>query len=273
MTKETIMTTSHVTSPDDILRENVQKVLMVDCPTKRTFSGTLLSAVITSILAVTVLAAPASAKDTKNPDRLLSVDFQPRQVVKIESGDFHFKPGQIGPIHNHPASTIGYVTKGAILYQVEGRDLQLLNTGDAFYEPSGPRIMRFDNASPTEEAIFIDFNLLQNGEAFIAFEKPPTENIDRRPLLTKKFSAQNIDGADIYRHTIQPDGKQYLEFTQPIAGYVAEGVVELRVNGKRLQSLKAGENFYQIEGGSGGVLVNTSSDISAKVVVFNLNTP
>jgi len=132
-------------------------------PTKRTFSAALLPAVMTSILAVTILAAPAIAKDEKNPDRLLSVDFKPRQVVKIESGDFHFVPGQIGPIHNHPASTIGYVTKGAILYQVESTDRQMMKTEDAYYEPPGTRIMRFDNAAPTEEAIFVDFNLLQDG--------------------------------------------------------------------------------------------------------------
>ena len=155
--------------------------------------------------------------------------------------------------------------------EVEGREPQLLNTGDVFYEPAGPRILRFDNASLTEEAIFIDFNLQQEGEPFIVFEKPPTEDIDRRPLPETTYDGVNIDGADIYSYTIQPDGKRYLYLSQPVAGYVAEGVVELRVKGKGMQRLKAGENFYQYKEGSGAVLVNTSSVAPAKVIVFKLH--
>ena len=57
------------------------------------------------------------------------------------------------------------------------KDIFLLSEGDAFFEPFGPRILRFDNASATEEAVFIDFNLQQAGEPFIVFEKPLTEKI------------------------------------------------------------------------------------------------
>jgi quercetin dioxygenase-like cupin family protein len=70
---------------------------------------------------------------------------------------------------------------------------------------------------------------------------------------------------------MQPDGKQYLESDRPIVGYVAKGVVELRVKGNQKQRIKAGENFYQYKDGTGAVLVNASSELPAKVIVFYLH--
>lgn len=239
----------------------------------KTYTAIVRTAALASVLAAVTLVTPASAGNASDPNRLLSVGFKPRQVVKVESGDFHFKPGQRGPIHTHPAPAIGYVAKGAILYQVEGREVQLLNTGAVFYEPSGPRIMRFDNASPTEEAIFVDFNLERKDEPFIAFEKPPTEDIDRRALPETTYDGVIIDGVDMYSYTIQPEGRQYIDLSHPVAGFVAVGTVELRADGKDTRRIKDGENFYQFKRGSGAVVVNTSSDIPAKVIVFYLHEP
>jgi len=237
----------------------------------RKYSSLLQSATLASVLAAATLAASASAGNANDLDLLLSINFEPRQVVKVESGDFRFKPGQLAPIHTHPAPAIGYVTKGAIIVQAEGREPYLLNTGDVFYEPAGPRILRFDNASPHEEASFIDFNLQQEGEPFIVFEKPPSEDIDRRALPETTYDGVKIDGVDIYSHTLQPDGKQYLDLNQPMAGFVAEGAVELRGDGRGNRRIKAGEVFYRYKAGAGAVLVNTSSDVPAKVIVFNLH--
>ncbi len=113
----------------------------------------------------------SNAAESENTSKLLTVNFDAREVVKIEAGDFHFVPGQPAPIHTHAAPAVGYVSKGAILYQVEGEKPQLLKEGDAFYEPVGPRILRFDNASKTEEAIFIDFNLQQAGSPLLFLKK------------------------------------------------------------------------------------------------------
>ena len=111
---------------------------------------------LTVALAATITAAAftdaASASTGVSSVKLLTAQFEPRQVVQVEVGDFHFTPGQVAPIHTHAAPAVGYVVKGEIIYQVEGEKQQILSAGDVFYEPVGPRILRFDNASATEEA-------------------------------------------------------------------------------------------------------------------------
>ena len=132
---------------------------------------------LTVVLATTVTAASftgaATASTGDSTVKLLTAHFEPRQVVQVEIGDFHFVPGQVAPIHTHAAPAVGYVAKGQIIYQVEGERQQILSAGDVFYEPVGPRILRFDNASATEEAIFLDFNLEQVDEPFILFAAFP----------------------------------------------------------------------------------------------------
>lgn len=229
------------------------------------------SAILASVISVAFLA-PANARDINSPDKVLSVTFEKRHVVKVESGDFHFKPGQRAPVHTHPAPAIGYVTKGTIIQKVEGQEPILLQTGDIFYEPAGPNITMFDNASATKEAIFIDVNLQQKGEPFIVFPKPPTEAIDRRALPETNYTkGVDVDGVDVYNHVIQPDAKQYLDVDNPISGYVAQGAVTIYVDGKGKQTVKAGSNFYLYQDGKGAVLVNTSSQSPAKVIVFKFH--
>jgi quercetin dioxygenase-like cupin family protein len=221
---------------------------------------------------VVLVAGVAHAGSASPSGKVMTVQFDKRQVVKIESGDFHFKPGQRAPVHTHPAPAIGYVTKGTIIQKVEGRAPILLQTGDIFYEPAGPNITMFDNASATKEAIFIDVNLQQKGEPFIVFPKPPTEAIDRRALPQTTYAkGVDVDGVDVYNHVIQPDAKQYLDIASPISGYIAEGAVTLYVDGKRKQTVKAGSNFYLYQDGKGAVLSNASSERPARVIVFNLH--
>lgn len=227
------------------------------------------AALASSFIAATFLAGSANAGPSANSIKLLTANFASRQVVKIEAGDFHFLPGQTAPIHTHSAPAIGYVTKGAIIYQVEGEKPQILRAGDVFFEPVGPRILRFDNFSATEEAIFIDFNLEQPGEPFIVFEKPLTEAIDRRTLPTTELKAINVDHVNFYENVVQPSGVQEIDVTEPILGIVAEGVIELRVNGKT-QRIVAGASFVLPKAGSKAIIVNISSDVAAKVITFHL---
>ena len=227
----------------------------------------------TSTLAVTALVAAlgaANAISSQSPVKLLTADFEPRRVVQVEIGDFHFKPGQVAPIHTHAAPAVGYVAKGEIIYQVEGEKPQLLREGDAFYEPVGPRILRFDNASATEEAIFLDFNLEQVEEPFIVFEHPPTEAIDRRTLPTIDLKDRTVDRVDIYANELDRSGTATLETSQPSLGLVAEGVIELQVKGKASQRIAAGGSFSLPKGKSAATIVNASSEVPAKVITFRL---
>lgn len=227
-----------------------------------------LAAVITSVAALAGLADTARPADQV---RLLTAHFEPRQVVQVEVGDFHFKPGQIAPIHTHDAPAIGYVAKGMIIYQVEGEKPQILREGDAFYEPTGTRILRFDNASATEEAIFLDFNLEQENEPFIVFEEQPTEAIDRRTLPTVKLDGRTVDGATVYSNNIAPEGTLNLTANEPSLGLVAKGVIEISINGKAAERIAAGGTFALPTAGHQATITNVSGEVPADVITFHLN--
>jgi quercetin dioxygenase-like cupin family protein len=235
-----------------------------------TIAATLFSTVaVNSALGASESTVTQSALK-ESTSKLLTVRFDPREVVEIETGDFHFVPGQIAPIHTHDAPVIGYVSKGQILYQVEGMKPQLLREGDAFYEPAGPRILRFDNASATEEAIFIDFNRQQKNEPFIVFEKELTEHIDRRSLPTVKLKGKLLTQADIFVSEIEPNGHKRLEADVPVLSYVAEGAVKVVNSVKGIQNYRVGESFSLIEPKDTSTVVNNSQDLPAKVISFYL---
>ena len=231
------------------------------------------SLTIAALLSTTVASTAIFASDTKLKEstaKLLSVRFDAREVVKIEAGDFHFVPGQVAPIHTHEAPAIGYVSKGEILYQVEGMKPQLLREGDAFYEPAGPRILRFDNASATEEAVFIDFNLQQKNEPFIVFEKELTEHIDRRALPTVELKGQAINQADIFVSEIEPNGHKRIEAGVPVLSYVAEGSVKVVSGTNGAEHYHAGESFSLVERSDTTTVANDSQALPAKVISFYL---
>lgn len=229
----------------------------------------------TKYIAATVLAVAATLTtsanaEQANPVKLLTAHYETRDVVKIEVGDFHFVPGQDAPVHTHAAPAIGYVTKGEIIYQVEGEKSQILRTGDAFYEPVGLNIVQFDNASATEEAIFIDFNLQQEGEPFIVFPKPLTEKIDRRTLPTVELGDITTDQADIYTTDLARGGQFEVINNAPTFGIVAEGVVEIVIEGKSPERVLAGASFSLPRSAVKATFKNASSEVSAKVITFVL---
>ena len=216
----------------------------------------------TAALSGAIVNAGSQGSTTK----LLTAHFEQRKVVKIEAGDFHFVPGQVAPIHTHTAPAVGYVAKGEILYQVEGEKPQLLREGEAFYEPAGPRILRFDNASATEEAIFIDFNIQQEGEPFIVFEKELTENIDRRTLPTVELDGISVDQVDVFVSELEPKGSKNMKRQAPILGYVAEGIIKLTMKGETTQRLVAGGSFSLPSADTQATIINDSSEVLAKVI-------
>lgn len=228
----------------------------------------LLAAALTSVAALSSIANAAPPADQV---KLLTANFAPRQVVQVEVGDFHFKPGQVAPIHTHDAPAIGFVAKGMIIYQVEGETPQILREGDAFYEPTDSRILRFDNASATEEAIFVDFNLEQEDEPFIVFEEAPKEAIDRRTLPTVKLDGQIIDEATVYRTIVAPNGMLDLAAEEPTLGLVAEGVVEVQINGKNPERIAAGGTFALPSQGYKATITNVSGEVPANVITLILN--
>jgi quercetin dioxygenase-like cupin family protein len=80
-----------------------------------------------------------------------------------------FAPGQRTGLHRHPISTVGVVTAGSFHLQLEGKPVQVLKTGDSFFEPAGHTILKFDNASTSEPAEIVCFYLADTKE------RPPIE--------------------------------------------------------------------------------------------------
>ena len=228
-------------------------------------------ATFATALTVAPMSGATYAKETESRSvKILQANFDSRKVVQVEAGDFHFKPGQIAPVHTHSAPAVGYVVKGEIIYQVEGEKQQLLREGDAFYEPAGPRILRFDNASATEEAIFVDFNLEQTGEPFIVFEKPPVEAIDRRPLPTIKLSGKEVEKVNVFKTDLTPDESIDFNNSEPALGVVAQGVVTIREKGKSAKTVVTGATFALPEANSMVTITNASSEAPAKVITFRV---
>ena len=90
-------------------------------------------------------------------------------VHVIKSARIKFAPGQPTGLHRHPVSTVGVVTAGSFNFQPEGKPVQLLKTGDGFFEPAGHTILKFDNASTSEAAEIVCFYLADTKE------RPPIE--------------------------------------------------------------------------------------------------
>ena len=91
-------------------------------------------------------------------------------TVRLVKGAWiKFAPGQPTGLHRHPISTVGVVTAGSFNLQLEGKPVQLLKTGDSFFEPAGHTIFKFDNASASEPAEIVCFYLADTKE------RPPIE--------------------------------------------------------------------------------------------------
>jgi quercetin dioxygenase-like cupin family protein len=90
-------------------------------------------------------------------------------VRLIKGARIRFAPGQPTGLHRHPISTVGVVTAGSFNFQPEGEPVRLLKTGDGFFEPAGHTILKFDNASASEDAEIVCFYLADTKE------RPPIE--------------------------------------------------------------------------------------------------
>ncbi len=104
----------------------------------------------------------------------------------------------------------------------------------------------------------------------IVFEKAPTEAIDRRTLPTIDLVDQSVDRVDIYASELDRSASIVLEGDEPSLGLVAEGVVELQVNGEAKQRIAAGGTFSLSGADSSATIVNVSSEVGARVITFRL---
>lgn len=85
-------------------------------------------------------------------------------VKLIKGARIRFAPGQPTGLHRHSISTVGVVTEGSFVFQLEGQEAKLLRKGDGFFEPAGQVILQFDNASSIEPAEIVCFYLTDSDE-------------------------------------------------------------------------------------------------------------
>ena len=202
---------------------------------------------------------------------LMSESFEPRALSRLDIGDFHFVPGQQAPLHTHAAPAFGYVSKGQIIYQVAGREPQLLKEGDVFYEPVGPEIVHFDNASTTEEAIFTDLNVLRKGDPFIVFPKPPTEKIDRRTFPSGLVDGRTVNHMDVFEFTLAAGARLSPSAAGDVVTmYVAKGTASVEVRGEAPVLYSAGQTFFAPKAAAGSAVTNGSGTDPVILLAFEL---
>ena len=75
---------------------------------------------------------------------LLATPLADWRTTKVDVRAIRFGPGQATGIHSHPCHVVGYIAEGAVILEIAGQPEQRLETGAAFHEPAGVRILRFD---------------------------------------------------------------------------------------------------------------------------------
>src|ERR1700743_3189178 len=85
---------------------------------------------------------------------------------RVESYRVVLGPGQRTGEHHHPGGVVGVVTEGVIIFELGGTQRRL-EAGDAFVEPPGATVARFDNASADAPATFIAHYLLRANQPLI----------------------------------------------------------------------------------------------------------
>jgi quercetin dioxygenase-like cupin family protein len=86
--------------------------------------------------------------DSQQPmsrDILLDVGLgQAKDTHRIQVRRIRIVPGYAAGTHVHNGPVVGSVIEGSVVFQVEGEPASVLRPGDAFFEPEGIRIARFD---------------------------------------------------------------------------------------------------------------------------------
>ncbi|MDP1602278.1 MAG: cupin domain-containing protein [Legionella sp.] len=113
------------------------------------------------LLSVKLVAAEQPMKDSIVRIPLLTAHLTHEKLVdRMEIKKINFSPSQQTGLHLHPCPVVGYIAKGSIYFQVEGKKAKILHEGDAFFEPANVKILHFDNLSKRDGSSFIAFYLL-----------------------------------------------------------------------------------------------------------------
>lgn len=113
----------------------------------------ILGLVLTGVLMTGSIALAESPPVTR-VELLTAAVHGTANVEKILSYRIEMAPQISGQKHFHPMPVIGYVVSGEIAFQIEGKDVQILKSGDAFFEPAKAIVTRWENIGTTR-AVFV----------------------------------------------------------------------------------------------------------------------
>ena len=97
-------------------------------------------------------------------DLLTAIITGGKPVTKVEIQEVTMNIGVDAPLHLHPCPTVGVVTEGEIIFEIEGGRNQHLKVGDAFYEPADVRVTKFNNDGDTPAKFVVFYLLGENDE-------------------------------------------------------------------------------------------------------------
>jgi quercetin dioxygenase-like cupin family protein len=121
-----------------------------------------VAAVSATLATIATVEAFPALKREPVLDQVLPIGSPVPKLVK--GARIAFAPGQPSGLHLHPVSTVGVVTTGSFIVQVEGQPAQTIHTGEPFFEAAQAHMLRFDNASQTAPAEIVVFYLTDTAD-------------------------------------------------------------------------------------------------------------
>lgn len=119
----------------------------------------------------TAMASPAAAQERQGPPVLFSAPLEDAPGKNLVVVELQFAPNPEPPStlenhrpgHRHPGSVYVQVMQGAVRLAIEGRPVQVVETGGSFFEPVGAHHIITENASATEPARAIAVMIVPEG--------------------------------------------------------------------------------------------------------------
>jgi quercetin dioxygenase-like cupin family protein len=135
------------------------------------FGGRVLAA----CAAAATLAGSAAAQQSapgRVPPTLFSAPLAEAPGHNLVVVELNFPPNAAPPStaerhargHRHPGSVYVYVTQGAVRLGIEGQPVQVVRTGESFFEPVGAHHVVTENVSATEPARAIAVMIVPDGK-------------------------------------------------------------------------------------------------------------
>ncbi len=116
------------------------------------------------LLSILITVGICTSLKAAEIDQLFNIDIPPlhenQEVVMLT---LEYEPGESDSQHRHNAHTFVYVLEGSIVMQVQGKEEQVLNLGDTFYENPDDIHTIGKNASDSEKAKFLVFFIKTKG--------------------------------------------------------------------------------------------------------------